>query len=437
MLDMGKKYALVCCALLLTACNESYPGLYAPVVDADNPNPEVTEDLMPIKLSATDPSFDIVTRGLGAFESWSDEANRERWRKADFYVYAFLANNHEFTGSVNYAGEEVNLMLHNDDGRVPHCLVKNRKVKFTNAPEPTLEWVQEEEGVEYQPYYSVSYPDYKFNFFVYHVDNALCGSPVEGATQVAYHITIDGTQDIISGFAHDRPEDVEKLENYDSESLNLLNHWSELIYSTRTANRGILPRLYLTHHMARLNFSIRGNSQDFSNKIQVMAVGVYAPVEGIFTVARDWQGGGEWEDSGMPSPQLGVVWDETKTDTMFLSTSQTPEDVFGATYQQSQCLFEPSVSVEYNQEKELGEILLPPAKSYGIFVRYKMVDRPNEIFTANYSRVGFGEENREFLAGTEYNVSLGIYGPQSIGLEVDGCIAWNEGGDITVDGEDM
>lgn len=444
MLDM-KKYAIVCLAWVLAACNESFPGLYAPVVDEDNPNPEVTSDLMPIKLSATDPAFNIVTRGLGPFESWNDEANRDRWREADFYVYAFLANNHEFTGNVNYGGEEVNLMLHNDDGRTPYCLVKNRRVKFTDAPEPTLEWVREGEAEEFQPYYSVSYPAYMFNFFIYHVDNASCSAPVESPTRVSYNITIDGTQDIISGYAHATQEDAENsLEDYSDESLYLMNHWPQLIYSTRAANRGIHPRFFLKHLMAKLNFTIRGLSEEFSNKIQVMSVGVKAPVSGEFTVARDWQGGSSWEtgEDGEPlaSPQLGVVWREGEADraTMYLATDHTPKDEFGATYQRSNCLFDPMVSVDYTEERALGSILLPPSQSYSIFVQYKMVDRPDEVFTATYSNVAFTDENKRFEAGTEYDVSLHIYGPQSIGLYVDkDGLAWDKGDNVTMEGEDM
>ena len=55
----------LCCAL--AACNESYPGLYAPVYDADNPNPEMTADSIPVTLSLTDPAYALVTgkRGQG------------------------------------------------------------------------------------------------------------------------------------------------------------------------------------------------------------------------------------------------------------------------------------------------------------------------------------------------------------------------------------
>lgn len=85
----------LCCAL--AACNESYPGLYAPVYDADNPNPEMTADSIPVTLSLTDPAYALVTgkRGQGAFGFWDDEEERAKWMAAEFGVYAFLTRNHD------------------------------------------------------------------------------------------------------------------------------------------------------------------------------------------------------------------------------------------------------------------------------------------------------------------------------------------------------
>ena len=79
----------MCCAL--AACNESYPGLYAPVYDADNPNPEMTADSIPVTLSLTDPAYALVTgkRGQGSFGFWDDEEERAKWMAAEFGVYAF------------------------------------------------------------------------------------------------------------------------------------------------------------------------------------------------------------------------------------------------------------------------------------------------------------------------------------------------------------
>ena len=91
----------LCCAL--AACNESYPGLYAPVYDADNPNPEMTADSIPVTLSLTDPAYALVTgkRGQGSFGFWDDEEERAQWMAAEFGVYAFLTRNHVYLSLIH------------------------------------------------------------------------------------------------------------------------------------------------------------------------------------------------------------------------------------------------------------------------------------------------------------------------------------------------
>ncbi len=435
-MDRMRKYVMGCLVFVLAACNKSYPGLYAPVIDEDNPNPEVTADRVPIKLSATDPAFSIVTRGHGPFDDWSEEENRDRWRVADFYIYAFLARNHEFSGSVNYASEEVNFLTHNDDGRIPYCLVKNRKARINGAPEPTLEWVPENTGEEYQPYYSVSYPDYMFNFFLYHIDNAEQHGWVAESTRVYCDIEVDGTQDIISGYAHATEENLENVGDND-ESRYLWNNWQRLIYSARAGHRQIHPRFYLRHEMARLKFQVKGLSPENSDKIKVMAIGVKARYRGIFTVARDWGGGWSWSEDA-EQPQIGVEWNPDRN-IIYVATEQTPKEEFGATFDLNKCRFEPLRSVGYNQSEDLGEILLPPDESYSIYIKYKMTDYPDAVFTATYSDVGFAEAGRYFEANHVYEVTLSVYGMQSIGLEIDNSgLSWNAGGSLDVDkGEDF
>ena len=109
----------LCCAL--AACNESYPGLYAPVYDADNPNPEMTADSIPVTLSLTDPAYALVTgkRGQGSFGFWDDEEERAKWMAAEFGVYAFLTRNHVYDGTPDLTADETST-----GGDAPLCLGK-------------------------------------------------------------------------------------------------------------------------------------------------------------------------------------------------------------------------------------------------------------------------------------------------------------------------
>ena len=81
--DMKKHIGYGLLALLMTACHESYPGLYAPVYDPDNPNPEVTTDRLPVMISLTDPAYALVTtRGNGPFGFWDDPEAQTAWLSA-------------------------------------------------------------------------------------------------------------------------------------------------------------------------------------------------------------------------------------------------------------------------------------------------------------------------------------------------------------------
>ena len=165
--DMKKHIGYGLLALLMTACHESYPGLYAPVYDPDNPNPEVTTDRLPVMISLTDPAYALVTtRGNGPFGFWDDPEAQTAWLEADFGVYAFLTPNHVYEGDVNYAAGEVA-----DGAGVPYCLIDDRKAGITRSCE--LTWRDAE-----PPYYSVAYPEYKYNFFLYHIGDAQEYAPV-------------------------------------------------------------------------------------------------------------------------------------------------------------------------------------------------------------------------------------------------------------------
>ena len=82
---MKKIIAICLAALMAAACKRSYPGLYAPIVDPDNPNPEVTVDRIPITVSLTDPAYALVTgaatRGNGPFGFWDNEEDRRELRR--------------------------------------------------------------------------------------------------------------------------------------------------------------------------------------------------------------------------------------------------------------------------------------------------------------------------------------------------------------------
>ncbi|HAC42566.1 MAG TPA: hypothetical protein DCE73_05065, partial [Paraprevotella xylaniphila] len=232
----------LCCAL--AACNESYPGLYAPVYDADNPNPEMTADSIPVTLSLTDPAYALVTgkRGQGSFGFWDDEEERAKWMAAEFGVYAFLTRNHVYDGPSDLTADETST-----GGGAPLCLINDRKARISAACE--LIWADGE-----PPYYSAVYPEHKYNFFLYYKGDAEEYAP-EQRTQgsITKFFRIDGTQDLMSAYARPGTEDAERLPDND-ETKYLMNHAGDLVYSTKSARLHVEPHLRVKHELARLNF---------------------------------------------------------------------------------------------------------------------------------------------------------------------------------------
>ena len=433
MCEMKKIIAICLAALMAAACKRSYPGLYAPIVDPDNPNPEVTVDRIPITVSLTDPAYALVTgaatRGNGPFGFWENEEDRRHWLDAEFGIYAFLTRNHVYDGPSNLSAAE------GGDG-VPMCLVDDRKAHISQACE--LVWDDAE-----PPYYSAAWPEHKYNFFLYHIGDAAEYAPEERTqARIVKHIQVDGTQDVLSAYARPDTEDAERLGDTDVAKY-LMNHAGDLVYSTLSARQYIEPHFRVSHEMARVEFSVRKPLDEdlgTGREVRIMAVGMVVPVRGEFTVAADWAGvSGDWNDEAN-RPALGVEWSaaEADMDTLFIPTDDTP-DTFGSTYVKENALFSPEVAVSDAEPgpTALGRTLLVPAVErvkFCLFYRY-MTSHGDEAQLNGALFESGTEMEVNFQPGHRHEVVLYVYGPKRIAIEVDGAgLAWIDGGDIEVDG---
>lgn len=417
----------MCCAL--AACNESYPGLYAPVYDADNPNPEMTADSIPVTLSLTDPAYALVTgkRGQGSFGFWDDEEERAQWMAAEFGVYAFLTRNHVYDGTPDLTADETST-----GGGAPLCLVNDRKARISAACE--LLWADGE-----PPYYSAVYPEHKYNFFLYYKGDAEEYAP-EQRTQgsITKFFRIDGTQDLISAYARPGTEDAERLPDND-ETKYLMNHAVDLVYSTKSARLHVEPHLRVKHELAQVNFKVQAfdDLAAQGREIRIQAVALVIPTKAQFTVAADWAGvSHDWTDE-TNVPPTGIVW-ETERDTVYLPHENTPEE-FGSTYQMENAMFnpEPGVSDPKAEPMKIGtQLLVPPVDEMGVIIHYRLITtRPDDLipsgslFTARYANLHF---EGGFQAGKQHEVLLKVYGPQRVDLEIDGLPGWIDGGDVEI-----
>lgn len=422
----------MCCAL--AACNESYPGLYAPVYDADNPNPEMTADSIPVTLSLTDPAYALVTgkRGQGSFGFWDDEEERAKWMAAEFGVYAFLTRNHVYDGTPDLTADETST-----GGDAPLCLVNDRKARISAACE--LLWADGE-----PPYYSAVYPEHKYNFFLYYKGDAEEYAP-EQRTQgsITKFFRIDGTQDLISAYARHGTEDAERLPDND-ETKYLMNHAGDLVYSTKSARLHVEPHLRVKHEMARLNFLVQAYDtlKQQGREIRIQSVALIIPTRAQFTVAADWAGvSHDWTDE-TNVPPTGISWEAT-CETVYVPNENTPTE-FGATLKRENATFDPEPGVSDPEEEpvKIGKpLLIPPIDQLGVIIHYRFLTANPEdkipsgsIFIAKYSNLHF---EGGFQSGKTHDVLLKVYGPRKIELTVDGKgLGWISGGDITVGEEE-
>ena len=422
----------LCCAL--AACNESYPGLYAPVYDADNPNPEMTADSIPVTLSLTDPAYALVTgkRGQGSFGFWDDEEERAKWMAAEFGVYAFLTRNHVYDGPSDLTADETST-----GGGAPLCLINDRKARISAACE--LIWADGE-----PPYYSAVYPEHKYNFFLYYKGDAEEYAP-EQRTQgsITKFFRIDGTQDLMSAYARPGTEDAERLSDND-ETKYLMNHAGDLVYSTKSARLHVEPHLRVKHELARLNFLVQAYDtlKQQGREIRIQSVALVIPTRAQFTVAADWAGvSHDWTDE-TNAPRTGISW-EAECDTVYVPNENTPTE-FGATLKRENATFDPEPGVSDPEEEpvKIGKpLLVPPIDRLGVIIYYRFLTANPEdkipsgsIFIANYSNLRL---ESGFQAGKEHDVLLKVYGPRKIELAVDGKgLGWISGGDITVGEEE-
>lgn len=414
------------CLGVMTSCRQSYPEVYLENEGVDNPNQEVTNDGVPIMLSLSDPSYSIIARGTGPFQGIeTSEDALEKWLNSKFYVYAFLSNNHEYTGPLDYSADE-----QIEGHGTPFCLVNDRPVRMTATRE--WEWVPDANGNTPQLYYSMSHQNYKYNFFCYYLDNAQVFGTKKEQTKLTKVIGIDGTQDLVSAYGKPTAEQIEAIEQ-DEDFKYLAAHWEDLIYSTRTGHRGIVPVLHTRHEMAKFQFALQGES-DMAKEISVCAIKISTPVHGDFVVASDYAYG--------VTPKLGITWNESEREDLFVPTSYQNE--FGYTKDMAANIFNPYIPVTSGEIKNVGvPLILPPIRSFDITIYYSINAAEGSMQTTNYSNVTLGNdettgEPRNFEAGKEYTIVLKVYGPQPVGdFMIKTGLGWDDGGDITLPEDHM
>lgn len=411
--------------MAVSGCNESFisPTYEVP---SDSILYDPVKDPVPVIVSMNDPFYVTVSRGAGAISPDDPSVKKN----AIFYVYSFLTNNFSYNGEIDYRGGYV------PESELPankpmQCLIDDPETGMGAQTKlqdnGVLDFV--DNGTSF--YYSQINQEYKYNFFAYHIDNAVVegGHSVREKDNVHLNIKIDGTQDIISAVAKLTDKQFDEVDPNEDKWLfaNILNR--ELVFSTLTGHRFIVPVFDAKHCLARFKFNLQGEDA-MSDAIYIQDIYVKAQRDWRFTVAAD-----NVENVGLSLPGA-------KENLQEIHLCDEVGEVDGSVRNLEQYTYHVGHG-ETLSNFGMG-MMLPPRENYDLYIKcaYVSPDGKERSYVARYA-LNYRTTNAEghivnnpFEAGAEYNITMHIYGYQDIQLSMDG-LNWGTPIEIIIDEDDI
>ena len=440
-----------CLAVILFAgCKSDYPDIE---YDGDLGKVEFDDfsSPIPIMVAIDDPLYENITRGMGALSNLEDKRAFDSLRVYAFYSPKGVDNVYDHT---SYSER-----MDSKDGENIYCLIDDadnagighgKKARMNYDAPSILEWTDGD-----NVYYSTSHPQARFRFFAYHVDDAadMGKAPRREADYVAYDIEVDGTQDLMCSYAQPTAGQMANVPNLTSPSnKDFVNNLEKYTYSTVSASRELIPVFTMKHQMAYLRLFLKAERvlEELDPQIDKMRVenviikGVH--YQGEFVVAA--------EDPG----RLGVTYSDATKD--FYLPVKVRTDVAGSPVkdtngkritvssdEEGKVMAGDAVGlnprlIPTEEEQELGMgFLFPPAKKYSLWLKCKVLTGKINPSTGKEVEVEYNRtfelafpDGSSFEAGHQYRVSVKVYGPRDIRLQM-GNIEWKEGESIEIDSE--
>ena len=413
----------IVCGTFVCGCNESYisPDY---VVPSDTIPYDPVREYVPVVMSMTDPAYVTLSRGIGPIAADRPMVKED----AVFYVYSFLTNNYAYGGDVDY--RETYVPEHELPEEKPmKCLIDNPATGEGAATRLMENYVLDFVSMDIPYYYSQRFQEYKYNFFAYHIDDAeVKDGIVREKDNIHMRIKIDGTQDIITAAAGIKDKQLAEIDANNEKWLlaNVLNR--ELVFSTLTGHRFIIPVFEAKHQMSRFVFNLIGEDA-LSESIYIQDIYVMAHRDWNLTVASD-----DISKLGMT-----MIGNREKLEKIHLC------DEVGEVDGDKTNLEQYTYSVTQNEllaNLGLG-LLLPPRNNYDLYIKCAQLRDGKEYrYIAYYALTNrtVAEDgtivNRPFEAGRQYNVTMHVYGFQQIQLSMDG-LDWGTPIDIYIDEDDI
>ncbi len=404
---MKKIVSYILISLILTSClkDSSYRG----IVGTAKTGVERT----PVRVSVG--TYDAVDlKGNGPINSEEDWM----WKDLSIYVYAFRKDAPSFIHTSDDSEDS--------DDIPPMCLVdaardvdgaKSGKLAYVNDVDEFVIWDKED--------YSLFYPGGDVNglvgydFFAYYIDDFIVDetSILRTSEQISFPVEIDGRMDLMSSMAVLRDKQFERKDFSEDEIKNI----SHNAFSSYTANRNIHPQFCFNHHLSLLDFRIYAGHEEASS-VSVQSIEVRTKTQGVFTVAHK------------DTTKIGVDFSGTEG-YMSLMLKETDGQILKTDYYRPVWKEEYSSSGVYKERTVLGGgLMVAPDTSYTCYVKLKQV-LPSGWVDEDTKIITLTSTNGYFEQGKKYTVDMEIAGLTVVRVDVTAS-AWDEGGNIVIDGED-
>lgn len=473
----------------MIACTQSYPGLDYDIEEGVQ-NTE-TYDKTPIMVFVNEQNFFSITtrgastRGTGAFQDYSS-SDKWKYNNSTFYVYAFRAEADAQGGQLTADPDLTHSAYaightHDEDGR--DCLVDGPDYNFGMPTKPNTDGVGALEPDatnssvldvlgERRMYYSNVYQDVGYNFFGYFLDDlAATAKPQRNSDLIYYDLKIDGTQDLMCGYA---PKlDMQRLnEKYSQANLTNVEDKKKIVniggYSTFAAHRGVYPIIDMKHQLTQFEFYaypgekaadsiiVTGITMEGWNEGRMVVastnkdtaqIGLHTLTEGRQRVSFQLRDTLVKDINGCPD--FGTTnMDKLRADNRYGAIAKVLGERPGYMAPRWD---ESNGNPDWqrrNSEKMGGSLMLFADSVYVVTLHYSQLKRDGTIanLKATYtvkaksntpSSYDYDEATGQwmFRPGTVYQVKIAVYGLQPI-VVVAQWTPWENGGDVIIDPDD-
>lgn len=398
--------------------NSDYPG----GLDASS---------VPILLSINNFQFDVITRGLNAFESidsyGSDkETAKEKWGNAPFYVLSYLVNNSVYSGGHDFSKLYADYVPSSDSKEVQYCLMDGQTgnqdpgVPFhldygVSSDIPSFTTI--DASTNY--YYNGEHQNYKYDFFMYFADDAPLTDFVRSKDQVSCRVQIDGTQDVMQAKAKVTSEQVSGIIVPNNEFFG--NDYAQYTYSAQAGRRGLIPKFVASHLMTQLRFQLLGADKT-AGEVTVSDI-----------IVKDVNTKGTFVVAAVEEDSLGVRFDSNPMD---LHLPERDPLTFKMTDTSSNHLIGRIVNDGEVFSYPYG-LLLPSAKEYEIQMVCQQLNEDTGEIRTFYPTYKIGlSGDKLFDPGSIYTVKISVYGYQKVLVTLD-LPGWNDSGVVIDIGNDQ